>query len=322
MVKMGKVFLPVVFFVLLISLITGIAIKETWAYNNCRYYYEALIDADNNEATGGDVQVVQQGETKILHGIDYKVRIDLDFNSSPALLQGTTRAPAVLHNLQIWKWRIPFEVSGSEVRVNPVPEFVVISTYDIPIPLGIENGVSSGDVIEFFAPKADLINLQKPSKVVFHASTYTVPESDFTSPILFGGIASVPTLTQWGMIILSGFLLIIALWMVHRQKTAAGVLFIVLCLVSISGTAWAPPSVGKITPDGEINDWNAASNVRVVYDRASDSSSGDPGEDIRAGFMTEDEVVVSGGQTFPGVANNLYFRIDVTGGAFPVCLQP
>ena len=43
------------------------------------YYYEALIDVDNNPLTGGSVSVVQKNETPhSVNGIDYIVRVTFD----------------------------------------------------------------------------------------------------------------------------------------------------------------------------------------------------------------------------------------------------
>lgn len=321
MSKAGRYFIPLLLLASVFYLFNGIEANEASAYDECSYYYEALIDADNNEATGGEVIVEQQGGARTIRGIDYKARIDLTF---PDVLEGqvSTISGPVLRNLQIWEWYIPdLSSSGKAIMAPPVPSFQVKSTYDYPIPLGIGNGVSSGDVIEFYAPKSDLNNLQKPLKVVFHASSYDSGFSDYTwPPIVFGGLMSIPTMTQWGMIILGCAFFVVALWMFRRQKTAAGILMLVLFLLVVTGSAWAPPPpVEKIILDGEIDDWNAASNVQRINDSSFDSSTGDPGEEIIAGFLTEDEVIVTGVQTANSVANNLYFRIDVKGGPLPNC---
>ena len=48
--------------------------SNSWAYDNCEYFHEALKDVDNNSGTGGPVTVVQEGETPHdTQGIEYIV---------------------------------------------------------------------------------------------------------------------------------------------------------------------------------------------------------------------------------------------------------
>ena len=60
----------------------------------------------------------------------------------------------------------------------------------------------------------------------------------------------------------------------------------------------------KICLDGLIEDWNEIAATPAVTDPYGDSSIGNEWEDIVAGYITSD-------------INNIYFRMDIVGGAIP-----
>jgi hypothetical protein len=103
---------------------------------------------------------------------------------------------------------------------------------------------------------------------------------------------NIPTLSEWGMIVLTTALIAISIWSIRRRSK--GHLFAAMILIClIAGIAWAV----TINLDGNIADWAS------VSPNATDDSgdqSGDPNEDIRYGFVTDD-------------GNRIYFRVDYTG---------
>lgn len=257
---------------------------NSWAFNDCRYFYEALIDVDNNPSTGGPVSVVQGSETPHdLQGIDYKVRAGLDAYSKQIV------------DVEVLKW------NGSDFEIT------ASSPISLPYNLGIMNGyqynLEKADVVEFQASRADLGNPQGTMKIVYHASV--IFANDYTTPFYYPqSTSAVPTLSEWGMIVLSVLFGLSAIWMIRKRKGALGVLIVLGIVLIITGHAWAPPSL-LITLDGQVTDWESAGASPSVIDPVGDSSRNDPGEDIVAGYITSD--------------NNIYFRIDIVGGSDAPC---
>jgi hypothetical protein len=69
-------------------------VTNAWAGVCINYYYEALIDVDNDPGTGGTVHVVQLGSSKDIPGIDYRVRA----------LASITPATKEVHEIDIERW--------------------------------------------------------------------------------------------------------------------------------------------------------------------------------------------------------------------------
>jgi hypothetical protein len=256
---------------------------NSWAFDRCNYYYEALIDADNNPGTGGTVDVEQAGGSEAIPGIDYRVKVDL--NAGLAENQ--------ILDIFIATW------NGSSFDVVGDPY-----TYNMGIMNGYQYNDEQGDVVEFFASRALLGNPQGPMKIVYHASVPGSPYNDYTAPFYYPR-STVPTLSEWGIIVLSVFLGLSAIWMIRKRKAALGVFIFVGFVLIMTGHAWAPP-LPLITLDGQVTDWQSAGVSPSVIDPVNDSSLGDDGEDIVAGYITSD-------------TNNIYFRIDIVGGDIPSC---
>ena len=282
----GRKYLPLVSVlctaILFLSLFSITA--NSWAFDNCRYYYEALIDVDNDTSTGGPVPVVQGGESPHdIQGIDYIVRAALRPDFNPKQIVGIT----------IGTW------NGSDFDFAGDPY-----TYNLGIMNGYQYNLEQADVVEFFAARAWLGNPQGPMKIVYHASVAYA--NDYTAPFYYPqSISAVPTLSEWGMIVMSILFSLSAIWMIRKRKAAIGCLIVLAVVLSITGYAWAPPPP-LITLDGQVTDWQSAGVSPSLTDSEGDSSINDPGEDIVAGYITSD-------------TNNIYFRIDIVGGSDPDC---
>ena len=261
---------------------------NSYAYNQCNYVYEALLDTDNNVNTGGDVGVVQGTESPhFIHGIDYRVQVDLDICQETDQL-GPTR---------VLRW------NGSAFVEQPNSPYA--DTYNIGRMQGdLYDGVNHSDVIEFKALKSDIGNPQGSMKIVYHATSKTNPDSDYTDPFYDPPLpASIPTLSQWGMIIFSLLLSAIALIVLRKRNSASAKLlcslFIVLSITGIVSANFVCPD--KICLDGLIEDWTEIAATPAVTDTVWDSSANDAGEDIFHGYITSDN-------------DYEYFRIDIVGG--------
>jgi hypothetical protein len=235
-----------------------------------RYIYSALIDSVPG---GGDVEVVQKGESPhSIHGIDYIVRIDFDGQTG-----------------QFLQTHIDQYQGGSG--------FVTIQSEPSTHSIGYGNGYHNASVVEFRGLKSMLGNPEN-MKIIYHASREYL--NDYTDPFQFPSHSSVPSLTQWGMIILSLLLAGIALLVLWKRDSATvrliSILLIVLSLTGIVSANFLCPD--KICLDGLIEDWAEIAASRSVTDPAGDSSANDSFEDIFAGYITSDDTY-------------FYFRMDV-----------
>jgi hypothetical protein len=241
------------------------------------YYYEALIDVDNNPLTGGSVTVVQKDETPhSVNGIDYIVRVTFDDSINK------------LGPIHIEKYN-----SGTA-------GFDLVDTNSISYDMGRGNGYQGYDVVEFLAARSLLGNPTGTIRVTYHASI--VGANDYTASFSYNagqGLSSltIPTLSQWGMLIFIVALGFSAIGILISRKLSRSCVFsILLGVLGVVGIAWA----ATIILDGQVGDWI---NINPsVIDPFCDSSNDDLYEDIIAGFITSDQ-------------NNLYFRMDIAGGA-------
>jgi hypothetical protein len=237
------------------------------------YIYEALIDSDNNADTGGTVHVVQLGQSEDLHGIDYRVIVFFD---DLAGILGPTR------------------VFGYQQGSG----FVLMSTDTSTYAIGYGNGYQGSAAAEFRALKSLLNNPSGNMKIFYHATVVALG-SDYTAPILFqDGTIPIPTLSEWGMIIMGLFFAASAAWIIRkRSANLSKALIVLMAVIGITGLAWA----ATIVLDGQVDDWNG---INAHLDDQGDSSNLDPNEDIWAGYVTSDN------QYF-------YFRMDTDAGGRP-----
>ncbi|HEV7509691.1 MAG TPA: IPTL-CTERM sorting domain-containing protein [Thermoanaerobaculia bacterium] len=167
-----------------------------------------------------------------------------------------------------------------------------------PWGVGVGNGLDGTDVVETyvpFTPVASLIRLYVTSDndgVPPNSDTLTTTANG--GPVVFnlGFDVSIPTLSEWGLLLLALCLGGAAVVMLRRRQRVA---FLLLGLLAIGATAaWA-----AITLDGQTTDWNGVQPI------ASDPFGSDPSPDLRALFVRFG-------------AGRLYFRIDTSLNQQPV----
>jgi hypothetical protein len=232
------------------------------------YIYRALIDSIPGE--GGEVYVIQKGVVtpQRKEGIDYIVEIL--FPGSSGLL-----GPTSIYQYQ-----------------GAGPGFVNINSDASTHPIGYDNGYDGASVVEFRALKS-LLGTPDTMTIIYHASRGAF--NDYTDP--FQDPLGIPSFSQWGMIIFSLLLVISAILILRKRKTATAKLFSsALIVLGISGFAWA--CVMIICLDGDVADWDVLGINPSVIDAQGDSSADDSFEDIFAGYITSDD-------------NYYYFRMDV-----------
>lgn len=238
------------------------------------YYYEALINSDNNDSTGGTVHVVQKGSSTDVPGVDYIVRAQFIIDSS--------YNPTKIY------------INKIETLIYTGGSFQLLSTNDTDYTITPGQSIYGSTAIEFFTSKANLNNPTGQMKIVYHSAKSGVNDNDYTSPFLFQQQQqAIPSMTKWGLAILSILLILTSIYFLRKKKSLyRNLLFISLIIISIATLAWS----ATITIDGYINDWTDIEPS--VIDDKGDSSIDDPTEDILQGFMTSD-------------INNFYFRMDI-----------
>ena len=250
--------------------------------------YEVLLDTGDG---GGEVFVAQAAGTDTISGVDYRVgaRVEYQFMCDGPLGDGGCEGD----------WICTVSAVDNFIREWDGTNFVD-NTPDgeINYPITGRFGRDNTMAVEFYAPIADIDNYDDSFTGVFHASILAA--NDFTSPFQYRqSSAAIPTMTEWGMILLSLALMIGAIRALknNRYRNVA-VCVMIICFVA--GIAWA----ATIIINGDTGDWSGIQSV--VADGPNDSSlfEIDPivaaNEDIRWGYVTSDN-------------DNLYFRIDYTG---------
>lgn len=164
-------------------------------------------------------------------------------------------------------------------------------------PVGLNDGVSASDVVEFSAPKGTILGSGSyAAPLGFVAESASGSDVMFAvdggggSAIVLGMVAPTPALGAAAMVLLALLLLLVA------RRTGRGRLYsrvLGLSLIAICSIAVAATFID----DGLVGDWNGISPIAT--DPAGDPSNASPDIDLRAAF-----VAVDGGW--------IHFRLDVT----------
>jgi hypothetical protein len=251
------------------------------------YAYRALIDADSNDGTGCDVDAHDDNFTGPVEGVEYVVSAfvrrfpayaEVDFVNLEECLSGTMFDSPTLIDASVWD-------------------------------VGLENGVSGADVVEFRVPRDAIGNpaevtlgFHATGALVFNDVLLTVNGENAGAAIVFrlSGVQAVPALSTSALLVCALLLLGIT-WRSFRRSGAVGLaLGCAAFVASMSATAWAI----TIMLDGGVTDWAGLSPIAT--DALNDSTADDPAEDIAAAFVTAD-------------ATNIYFRMDQVNIAPTVC---
>jgi hypothetical protein len=225
------------------------------------YVHEVLLDT--NPSSGAGVPVEDADSQITIPGIDYRVQ---------ALVNETfDRVVAT----RILKW--------DEAPVE------YLTVYD----LGVDQGPNGMQAVEWGVELEDIDN---PSgfRGYFHSSEYIGNVNDYTISFDYSiDQAAIPTLSEWGLIFFTLFLMGAAVWFI-RSRSKSGVIAAALVVCMMVGIVFA----AQISLDGNMQDWIDVNPV--ISNDEFDDQSGDLNEDIRNGYVTDD-------------GTNIYFRIDYTG---------
>ena len=138
------------------------------------------------------------------------------------------------------------------------------ASFDGGWPVGIGNGVGGRDVVETYAPLASLV-VSDPQVVHLgvvvtdgsggEQDLLTVDGTPTGAPILLDlrSVLEIPTLGEWGLILLALLLAVASVALLGRRATVAlGILFVFLAM----GVAWA-----ACVLDGQTDDWTSADQL-------------------------------------------------------------
>ena len=164
---------------------------------------------------------------------------------------------------------------------NPATDtFGPPASFDGGWPIGVDNGVGGRDVVETYFPLISSV-VSNPERIRLgvvvidefggEQALLTVDDTPDGEPIVFVARviidpADIPTLGEWGLILLALALATASFFLLGRRGTVA---FGVALLLLATGTAWAAGSL-----DGLTGDWAGidpiASNGIVLFARAAD----------------------------------------------------
>ncbi|HEX9940555.1 MAG TPA: IPTL-CTERM sorting domain-containing protein, partial [Thermoanaerobaculia bacterium] len=237
--------------------------------------FNIYLNSDNNQNSGCDVSTVDG----LFQGAEHVLVTTVE----------TTGASSA--NVT----RIERRVCADETT-NTFGPLILVDDTDRPV--GIGNGTDGFNVVETYFPLSILGNSKPP--VIRLAATSSnggeaqdavlTAQPNTGQPILLNlqQLIEIPTLSEWGIILLALLLASAALTTLRRRSAVA--LLMALALLGAAGLVWAATS----DLDGNtLGEWTGA---QLATDPAGDAPVG---LDIRAFFGTADPT-------------NIYFRLDVS----------
>ncbi|MDG4596875.1 MAG: tandem-95 repeat protein [Candidatus Contendobacter sp.] len=248
----------------LVAIVLVLGSASSWA----QISYFTLIDTDNNTATGCTVALPTAGTVP---GIERRLTATVSENAAPQVTQLS------LESCVGSSFGAPVALPGT------------------PYPVGLNNGVGGGDVIEQAAPADAVAPPGPPVRLYFAAQGRTSDDllgsAGGGAPILFdlwptGGSVGIPTLSEWGLL---GLILLLLAAVVRQRSRLPGSMVAVLLVGMLTGIVWA----AGFLLDGQVNDWQGVPAVGT--DATGDSASNTT--DILAAFAARE-------------GGNAFFRID------------
>lgn len=209
---------------------------------------------------------------------DYSIYVDADARSDTGCVEGPVAGAEVRLRVTASGGLSPQVQQVNRARCES-GVFAAESTIGGNYPVGLDNGTSSGDVIELESELSGLITGPSPSLIFSIVSTSAAGQDTLLdtngSPIALGLPAiPIPLLGIPALILLAALVGLIGARVARRRA-----LWHVAALVFLfSGVALA----ANFIVDGQVNDWNGVSPLAT--DPAGDSSSGESAIDLLAFF--------------------------------------
>ena len=231
---------------------------------------DLLLDLDNDAATGCTVTT----PAGPFAGVEQILRTTVD-------TVGTSTANVTEVS------RLDCSDPGTDTFTGPLP----VDPGDWPVGVGL--GLDGFNVVETYFPLSATSIAPRVVRIgVVHSrdpdfATLLVATPSTTDPILLDlrAVLEIPTLGQWGLILLAALLAAASLYVLGRRGVAVLVLMLVM---GTAGLAWA-----QCVLDGDPGDWSAADLL------GADPAAADDGISVRAIFGRAE-------------AGQLCFRIDLS----------
>jgi hypothetical protein len=205
------------------------------------HHVDVLLDLDNDVGTGCTVATVAGP----FDGVEQILRSVVETESVPAPSATVVEV-------------VRFECVGGAVFGPPV----VVDPGDWPVGVGL--GASGSDVIETYFPAGALppgvdtmrLGVTLTALGSGEEAALLFVSEDGQQPILFRflSITEIPTLSEWGMLLLVGLLALAAAHRLRRRGQVATL--VVLLALGGAGLVWA-----ATTLDGDPSDWPPGSQV-------------------------------------------------------------
>lgn len=225
---------------------------------------QVLLDLDNNALTGCSIVVPTLGT----------------FSGAEQVLTTTVDTTANMVTA------VSRQVCTGGVLGAPIP---VNSPYNPPWPIGPGAGVGGSTLIETYVRLSDIPFTGISLRAGF-VTTDQIGQQDAilnANPVFPAGLPDIPTLSQWGLILLAVLLSAAALFIIKRA--GAGTAFVILLAVLLAGGV----ALAAITLTGNPADWVGAQTLATKAPGANPTRA-----DIYAAYAVGDGV-------------SLFFRLDV-----------
>ncbi len=253
----------------LLALVVGLALSVAAApVQAVQSTITVLLDLDNDQGTGCTISGFAGVEQRVVTTVQ------------------TTTGPNAATVTRIEG----FDCASTQTFVDTTPH-----------PVGIGNGALGLDVIETYWPTS--LSTVSPLDVIHLGATnenanggfdslFTTDGTRLGGPILFGfgSIVEIPTLSQWGLLLL--VLALAASAAVGLRRRPLRALLTVVLVLGLAGVAWA---VVSDLDGGTTAEWNPASRL------AFDGSATDDGAAIAALHAMRDDPT-----------GRIYFRVDAS----------
>ena len=207
---------------------------------------QIALDTDG-VATGGCTLTTVDGP---FAGAEQLLTVSIETANATAVVEGIERQECVAG------------VFGSPVVVDPGSW-----------PVGISLGVNGSHVVEAYVPLADLgpqvasvrFGIVHVAGADEDALLLTQPTTGLPIVLVLRSVLEIPTISQWGLLVLLMLLAWLALRRLRRHEITIAVMLI--ATVAVSGWAWA-----VCVMDGLIDDWSAADSLALdASDDAADA---------------------------------------------------
>lgn len=256
-------------------LFAGLLATAACSAQAATYNHQVLLNTDNNTATGCAVPVSESGYSGTVNGVEHIVEMRVDDATAPARV------------IQVDRYSCPGGTMGAPIQVDA-------GDWNA----GTDNGTGGADVVEGYVTRAGLGNPSQ-MKVTFYSTSAQAPGSDVMAvpaALSLSALANaVPSLSQWGVLLLS-LLVAFAAFRLLRRRVPTFMALAMAVVIGVAGHPAAEAAVATILMDGNVSDWTGIGPVAT--DPTGDTSNASPPEDIVAGFVAWD-------------AQKVYFRVDL-----------